>query len=54
MKYIVVTARWPLNFVSMFDDAAKKGVAIIGMKNVLSDAEAREKLLASGVLDKFK
>ena len=44
----------PLNFVSMFDDAAKKGVAIIGLKNVLSDAEAREKLLASGVLDKFK
>lgn len=44
----------PLNFVSMFDDAVKKGVTVIGMRNVLSDAEAREKLIASGVLDKFK
>jgi len=44
----------PLNFAYMFDDAAKKGVTIIGMRNVLSDVEAREKLVASGVLDKFK
>ena len=32
----------PLNFVSMIDDAAKKGVKICGMKNVLSDKEAKE------------
>lgn len=44
----------PLNFVDMFKDAAKKGVTIIGMKNVLSDAEAKEKIIASGILDKFK
>lgn len=40
----------PLNFVSMFDDAAKKGVKICGMKNVLSDKEAREKLIEAGVV----
>ncbi|NLC97267.1 MAG: PTS sugar transporter subunit IIB [Erysipelotrichaceae bacterium] len=38
----------PLNFVSMFDDAAKKGVKICGMKNVLSDKEAQELLKAAG------
>ena len=37
----------PLNFVSMFDDAAKKGVKICGMKNVLSDKEAKEVLTAA-------
>lgn len=40
----------PLNFVSMFDDAAKKGVKICGMKNVLSDKEARERLIEAGVV----
>jgi ascorbate PTS system EIIB component len=44
----------PLNFVDMFKDAAAKGVTIIGLKNVLSDIEAKEKILASGVLEKFK
>ena len=39
----------PLNFVSMFDDAAKKGVKISGMKNVLSDKEAKELLTAAGI-----
>ena len=39
----------PLNFVSMFDDAAKKGVKICGMKNVLSDKEAKELLPAAGI-----
>ncbi|MDO4701322.1 MAG: PTS sugar transporter subunit IIB [Erysipelotrichaceae bacterium] len=41
----------PLNFVSMFDDAAKKGVKICGMKNVLSDKEAQELLKASGLVE---
>jgi ascorbate PTS system EIIB component len=44
----------PLNFVSMFKDAEAKGVTIIGLKNVLSDVEAKEKIIASGILDKFK
>lgn len=39
----------PLNFVSMFDDAAKKGVKICSMKNVLSDKEAKELLTAAGI-----
>ena len=39
----------PLNFVSMFDDAAKKGVKICGMKNVLSGKEAKELLTAAGI-----
>lgn len=44
----------PLNFVSMFKDAEAKGVTIIGLRNVLSDVEAKEKIIASGILDKFK
>lgn len=44
----------PLNFVDMFKDAAAKGVTVIGLRNVLSDKEAREKILESGILDKFK
>lgn len=44
----------PLNFIDMFKDAAAKGVTVIGLKNVLSDVEAREKIVASGILEKFK
>ncbi len=40
----------PLNFVSMFDDAKKKGVKICGMKNVLSDAEAKERFKEAGLV----
>ncbi len=40
----------PLNFVNMFDDAAKKGVHICGMKNVLSDKEAKELLISAGLV----
>lgn len=43
----------PLNFVSMFDDAAKKGVHICGMKNVLSDKEAKELLEKAGLVKQF-
>lgn len=49
MQYDVVFC--PLNFVNMFDEAAKKGVHICGMKNVMSDKEAKEKLLATGLVD---
>ncbi len=41
----------PLNFVSMFDDASKKGVKICGMKNVLSDKEAQELLKQAGFVE---
>lgn len=40
----------PLNFVSMFADAQKKGVHICGMKNVLSDKEAQELLKKTGLV----
>lgn len=40
----------PLNFVSMFDDAAKRGVKICGMKNVLSDKEAQGLLKETGLV----
>ena len=41
----------PLNFVSMFDHAAKKGVKICGMKNCLSDKEATNLLIEAGVVE---
>ncbi len=44
----------PLNFVSMFQDAEKKGVVICGMKNVLSDKEAQSLLIASGLVEKHQ
>ncbi|MDR2784788.1 MAG: PTS sugar transporter subunit IIB [Treponema sp.] len=34
----------PLNFVSMFKDAEKQGTTIIGLRNVLSADEVKEKL----------
>jgi PTS system ascorbate-specific IIB component len=46
---IVVTAS---NFVKMFDSTKAKGVTVIGMKNVVSAAECKEKLLESGAITK--
>ncbi|SCP96539.1 PTS sugar transporter subunit IIB [Anaerobium acetethylicum] len=40
----------PLNFITMFKDAEAKGVHVIGLKNVLSQAEMEEKLKASGLV----
>lgn len=42
----------PLNFISMFEDAKKKGIHIVGMKNVLSDKEAKDGLIAAGLAEK--
>lgn len=42
----------PLNFIDMFKDAKAKGIHIIGLRNVLSQAEMEEKLKASGALEK--
>lgn len=39
----------PLNFMSMFADAEKKGVKVIGLRNVLSQKEMEEKLLEAGI-----
>lgn len=38
----------PLNFVDMFSDAMKKGVSVIGIKNVLSDKEISQKITEAG------
>lgn len=42
----------PLNFIDMFKDAKAKGIHVIGLRNVLSQAEMEEKLKDSGVLEK--
>jgi PTS system ascorbate-specific IIB component len=34
----------PLNFISMFADAQKHGTTVIGLRNVLSADEVKEKL----------
>ena len=39
----------PLNFISMFKDAEVKGVKVIGLKNVLSQAEMEQKLKEVGI-----
>ncbi|XME01751.1 PTS sugar transporter subunit IIB [Lachnospiraceae bacterium C1.1] len=38
----------PQNFTSMFADAEKKGVKVIGLKNVMSQKEMTEKLETCG------
>ena len=43
----------PLNFKDMYDDAAKAGVTVIGLRNVLSDAEMEQALTAAGAVEKF-
>lgn len=35
----------PLNFVDMYKDAEKRGTVVIGLRNVLSPAEVKEKVL---------
>lgn len=51
-QYDIVFA--PLNFVDMYKDAAAAGVNVIGLRNVLSDAEVEQKLTETGAAEKFK
>jgi PTS system ascorbate-specific IIB component len=51
-QYDIVFA--PLNFKDMYKDAEAAGVCVIGLRNVLSDAEVEEKLLESGMVEKYK
>lgn len=44
---VVFTA---LNFTKMFENAEKKGVKIIGIKNITSEKEIKEKILSSGLV----
>jgi PTS system ascorbate-specific IIB component len=42
----------PLNFVDMFKDAQKAGTTVIGLRNVMSAAEVKEKLQATDFVPK--
>ncbi len=44
----------PLNFKNMFDDAANNGVAVIGLKNVMSADEIKKGLIELGLDVKYK
>ncbi|OEJ14130.1 PTS ascorbate transporter subunit IIB [Brachyspira hampsonii] len=44
----------PLNFIDMFKDSIDKGVRVIGIKNVLSEPEFKQKLSESGYLEDLK
>lgn len=42
----------PLNFVNMFDQAVKQGVTVIGVQNVMSAKEVKEKVEQSELMSK--
>ena len=42
----------PLNFIDMFKDVQKSGTTVIGLRNVLSAEEVKEKLKATGFVPK--
>lgn len=44
----------PMNFLSMFDNAKKKGVTIVGVKNVMSSKEVVERVNETDLAEKFK
>lgn len=44
----------PLNFLPMFSDAAKKGIPVIGLKNVMSADEIKKNIIELGLDQKFK
>ena len=44
----------PVNFIDMFKEAIDKGVKVIGIKNVLSEPEFKQKLEESGYLEDLK
>lgn len=43
----------PLNFMNMFDHAIKAGKTVIGLRNVMSEAECKEKVIAAGLVEKY-
>lgn len=44
----------PINFQDMFASAEKKGVRVIGVRNVMSAKEIAERIEASDLAEKFK
>ncbi len=51
LQYDVVFC--PLTFINMFQQAIDKGKIVIGLKNVMSEKEATEKILEAGIKEKF-
>lgn len=39
------------NFMNMFKEAEKKGTTVIGLRNIMSQPEMKEKLLETGILE---
>ena len=44
----------PINFIDQFKHVEDKGIKLIGIKNILSEAEFKQKLEESGYLDELK
>lgn len=44
----------PLNFIDMFKEAIGKGAKVVGIKNVLSEPEFKQRLEESGYLEELK
>jgi PTS system ascorbate-specific IIB component len=44
----------PLNFINMFQHAIDKGTLVIGLRNVMGEKEATEKIIAAGLVEKYK
>lgn len=44
----------PLNFINMFQHAIDQGTTVIGLRNIMGEAEATEKIIAAGLVDKYK
>ena len=44
----------PLNFITMFQYSIDKGITVIGLRNVMSQVEAEEKIIAAGIVEKYK
>ncbi len=51
MQYDVIFC--PLNFLDMFKLPLEKGKTVIGLRNVMSEAEATEKIIAAGLVEKY-
>lgn len=44
----------PVNFLGMFDQAIKKGVTVVGIKNVMSHKEIGEKFTETDLYERIK
>ena len=44
----------PLNFIDMFSQVKANGkTVVIGLRNAMSEAEAKEKIIAAGLVEKY-